>query len=399
MSQPSPMRTEELRPDDARNEPNANIPAADPEQRANLLHSSVRVGTVSQIIVAIIATIGLIYLLKIVLVTILVSLLIAYVLEPPVSWLNLLAVPRWVGALIVVTITGILALGILYFSYNSAEAFLDQLPQYSSTLRRSVGKFRVRATKIENQARSIVEPAKKGEQPVPVRLEEPQGLAQSISETGEIILAIGFVPFLVYFMLVSKDHFHVATVRFFPRELRMAAHGTIGSISAMIREYVVANAALGGLNALVLIVVFWLLHINYFYFIGAMSGFLNLIPYLGVFLALLVPLAGGLGVLHEGGLIALLAAVLGLHLITMNVLYPKVIGQRLQLNALAVSISLLFWAWLWGAWGLVLAIPILGAVKITCDHIDPLWKLGAWLGNSSAEGKKKRATSDSMSLS
>lgn len=65
-----------------------------------------------------------------------------------------------------------------------------------------------------------------------------------------------------------------------------------------------------------------------------------------------------------------------------QLVYPKVIGERLQLNPLAVSLSLLFWAWIWGAPGVILAIPILGAGKIICDHIDTLRGLGAWLGHS-----------------
>ena len=71
---------------------------------------------------------------------------------------------------------------------------------------------------------------------------------------------------------------------------------------------------------------------------------------------------------------------IGLHLIAMNVLYPMILGKRLQLNPLAVTIALLFWGWLWGAMGLILAVPITGAFKIICDHIDRLRPYGAWLG-------------------
>src|SRR5579871_228093 len=296
-------QTGEVRPD---------VNPADAEEQEQILHSSMRIGTVSQIVVAVIAVIGLLYLLKVVLVTVLVALLIAYVLEPPVSWLDLLRVPRWMGALIVVTLTVVLSLGVLYFSYNSASTFISQLPQYSATLRQKLGKFRLRASKLENQARSIVEPPN-SKQAIPVRVEQPPGITQAISENGgtilEAMLAIGFVPFLVYFMLLSKDHFHVATVRFFPREHRLIAHRTVGSISSMIREYVVANAVLGLLNALILTVVFWFLGIPYFYFIGIISGFVSMIPYLGVFLALLPPIASGLGVLHNSGMLAVLVTV------------------------------------------------------------------------------------------
>ena len=196
-------------------------------------------------------------------------------------------------------------------------------------------------------------------------------------------MAVGFIPFIVYFMLVQKDHFHVATVRFFAKEHRLLAHKTVGGISAMIRTYLLANLMLGALNSVILLFVFWFLKINYFYFIAAISGFVSLIPYLGVFLALLPPLAAGLGVLGKVGLIVVFVSVVGLHLLTMNVFYPKFVGERLQLNALVVSLSLLFWAWIWGAAGLLLAIPILGAAKIVCDRIEPLQALGDWLGEAS----------------
>jgi predicted PurR-regulated permease PerM len=64
----------------------------------------------------------------------------------------------------------------------------------------------------------------------------------------------------------------------------------------------------------------------------------------------------------------------------MNVLYPKVIGRRLQLNPLLVTISLLLWGWLWGAMGLILAVPIMGVLKIVCDNVGALRRFGDWMG-------------------
>jgi predicted PurR-regulated permease PerM len=103
-------------------------------------------------------------------------------------------------------------------------------------------------------------------------------------------------------------------------------------------------------------------------------------PYLGVILALVPPLAAGADKLHEGGAIAILVTVVGLHLFAMNVLYPKVLGKRLQLNPLVVTIALLIWGWIWGAAGLVLAVPIMGVIKIICDHVTSLRAFGEWMG-------------------
>jgi len=365
------------------------IPAEVVEQAAEeveILHASVKAGTVAQIVVAVIAIIGLIYLLKLVLVTVLVSMLLAYVLEPPVALLARWRIPRWVGALTVVALTLLLALGLTYFSYNRALDFADELPQYSTKLRNTLAEVRSRADKLAEQARSVVEAPKERQKPLPVRIEQAHGVTQLISENSgtllELFMAISFVPFLVYFMLASKDHVHVSTVRLFPKEHRLLAHRTVGNISVMIRSYILANVVVGLGNAVVCGAVFWYLGIQYFYFVAIISGFATLIPYVGVFVALLPPLASGLGNLHSSGLLAIIVTVIGMHVVTMNVVYPRVIGARLQLNPLAVSLSLLFWAWIWGAPGLILAIPLLGAFKIVCDHIDALQGLGCWLGDS-----------------
>jgi predicted PurR-regulated permease PerM len=71
--------------------------------------------------------------------------------------------------------------------------------------------------------------------------------------------------------------------------------------------------------------------------------------------------------------------VVGLHVFTINVLFPKMIGGRLNLNPLVVTIALLIWGWIWGAVGLILAIPITAALKIVFDHVESLRPFGAWM--------------------
>src|SRR5262249_43308444 len=159
-------------------------------------------------------------------------------------------------------------------------------------------------------------------------------------------LAISFVPFLVYFMLAWKSHAHTATVRLFPKEHRITAHRTVGRISDMIRDFIVGNVIIGLINSAVSIAIFGALHLPYFYFLGVISGFVSLVPYLGVFLAILPPLAGSMGTLKLGGIGIVIGATVLLHVISMNVLFPKIVGGRLRLNPLAVALGLLFWSWI-----------------------------------------------------
>jgi predicted PurR-regulated permease PerM len=95
---------------------------------------------------------------------------------------------------------------------------------------------------------------------------------------------------------------------------------------------------------------------------------------------MLPPIAAGLGVMGDSRLLIVAITVVALHLLAMNVLYPKVLGKRLQLNPLVVTISLLIWGFIWGAMGLILAVPIMGAIKIVCDHVVSLRAIGEWLG-------------------
>jgi predicted PurR-regulated permease PerM len=68
------------------------------------------------------------------------------------------------------------------------------------------------------------------------------------------------------------------------------------------------------------------------------------------------------------------------HMIAINVLMPAIVGRRVHLNALAVTIALLFWGWIWGAIGLIPAIPIAATIKVICDHVDGCEPAGRWLG-------------------
>ncbi len=357
----------------------------DSVQDAEILQASIKAGTAAQIVVAVIAVIGLIYLLKLVMVTTLFSILLAFVLEPFVNRLGRIGLPRAVGALLAVALMVGLAGGLTYFFYSRAVNFATQLPKYSGKIRSTLADIRSQTNRIEESTRSVIASPNAGKAPVAVEVREAPGLSNIISAgsgtLGEVLLAISIMPFLVYFMLTWKDHAHSSTVRLFPKEHRLVAHRTVARISTMIRSFIVGNVLVGMVSALVSTIVFWRLGIPYFYFLGFISGFVSLIPYLGVFLALLPPLATGIGAIDKTGVAIILLTVIGLHLLSMNVLYPKIVGRRLRLNPLAVTLALLFWAWIWGAMGLLLAVPLLGATKIVCDYVEPLRDLGAWLGD------------------
>jgi predicted PurR-regulated permease PerM len=331
----------------------------------------------AHIIIAMGVVLTLCYVAELVLVVILVSTLLAFILAPVVDALGRFRLPRGLASLIAVLILLALAYGISYASYNEASNFVEVSPKYSERIRTAVAGFRERAESL-NPLRAPAD----DKNVVKIQTTSPitDLVTRGFGSFSQVLLALTFIPFLVYFMLSWQQHARSATVMLFRMEHRHTAYITLGLISRMIRSFMVGNLLIGLFMAAVSVAVFGALHLPFFLLVGAISGFLSLVPYLGIVLALAPPLMVGLGQVESGNLAAIALLVVALHFFALNVLYPKFLGNRMQLNPLAVTMALLFWGWLWGGMGLVLAIPITAAVKIIFDHIESLNPWGTWLG-------------------
>jgi predicted PurR-regulated permease PerM len=109
-----------------------------------------------------------------------------------------------------------LAVSSTHFFYSRAVDFATQLPKYSSQIRSTIAGLRAQTSKIEESTKSVIASPKLDKRPLPVEIQESPGLSRIISAgsgaVGDALLAISFVPFLVYFMLTWKDHVHSNTV-------------------------------------------------------------------------------------------------------------------------------------------------------------------------------------------
>jgi len=339
-----------------------------------------RIQTSAQVIISVAVVLALCYVAKPVLIVLLVSVLLAFMLAPVVDGLQRVRVPRSLGAVVALLVLFAVLYGTIFFFYNRAIAFLNELPKYTERIREEVGKVQQQAHRI--QSTTSILPPEKPEATIKVQQERDwtSTLTQGAGAVWDVALTVSFVPFLVYFMLTWQEHARAATVMLFRLEHRNTAYVTLGRISAMIRSFLVGNLLMGVFMGAASSVFFWVLHLPYFYFVGFISGFISLLPYIGPIVAIIPPLAAGLGQLHGGGVLVIIITVFGLHVFAINVFYPKLIGKRLQLNPLVVTMSLLVWGWIWGAPGLVLAVPITAALKIIFDHVESLRPYAAWLG-------------------
>ena len=337
----------------------------------------------SQRIIAAAIVFAFLYFASDVVVTLLLAVLLAYFLDPVVGVLARIHIPRALGALVVLLAVTAMVGGLGYMVVDRANQFLSDWPRYSAILRHVTTAFDRQLTTVEKGVEAISPAMEKGRtslrtvDPPPVR----EWLLRGAGSLYSILVVATFVPFLVFFMLAAKPRIWKATIELFPDEHQERVRGALDEVSLMLRSFVAGNA----LIALILMLLSWsfflLIHLKYPFLLGCASGLLNLVPYLGAVLAWIPPFLIGLAQWNTIGPYFGVAAMLTfLHIVGLNVLMPAIVGRRVHLNALAVTAALLFWGWLWGAIGLILAIPITATVKVICDHAEGWEPMGRWLG-------------------
>lgn len=370
--------------------------------------SSQRYVNISQAVLALTSAVALLYFGRVFFITLAIAIIIAFLLEPVVLLFMRMRLPRGMASFVVCTIAllGMYLAGLAMYSQISSLA--EELPTYSErinlltdTAASRVDEFEKKTIETlmpkrfqEKQQEQIVATArnkKKGPLPPPtiqeVRIKaEPTPLLSYVyayvSSFYNVLLMASFVPFLVYFMLSWRDHLRRSFLYLFEGQHRHIAGKSWESVAEMARAYVLGNFFLGLLLGTASAVFFFFMGLPYWPLVGAVSGFLSLVPYVGLPLAMAPPLVSAVAVTTNPTAYVLIGGVVGVfHLLALNLLYPKLVGSRVHLNPLAVTIALMFWGTLWGGIGLLLAIPITAGIKAVFDNIGSLQPYGKLLGD------------------
>jgi predicted PurR-regulated permease PerM len=360
-------------------------------------------------VVAIGVIVAVLYFGRVFFITSIVAVIIAFILEPFVVLLTRIRFPRPLASFVVCT----LALLFLYVvgagAYAQMAVLMGDLPRYGERIGQIVEGVQQRVDDAEQQTWRLLAPSKQPPQPPPqparggkrsrtqpatnqpavipeVRIHEERTpvadfVSANIGSFYQILLTVSFVPFLVYFMLSWHDHINRSFLQFFHGEDRLVAARSLQGVAEMVRAFVVGNFVLGFLLTVTSSLVFWLMRLPYPMLVGPLSGFLSLVPYVGLPLAMAPPLFSALAINRVPVYAGVIGVVAALHLVALNLLYPKVVGSRVHLNPLVVTFSLMLWGFLWDAPGLLLAIPMTAAIKAVCDNIKGLRPIGKFLGD------------------
>jgi predicted PurR-regulated permease PerM len=345
-----------------------------------------RIATASGRIIAVAIVIACINYASSIIITLICSILIAFVLEPAVRFLERIHIPRWLGALLMLVGSIGLVYLIIYGVYDRVIEFVQEFPTYGAPLKHLFASLQAMVQNIEKLASGVVSVSSQPQSNLPtIRLQQEshwgQYLLRGIGSVYTFILTVMFVPFLVFFMLTAKGHIWKGTLNLFSDRHRQQAENVILGIGHMIRRYVMGNIMVALMAAALVTPAFSLMGLHFALLIGPVSAFLSMVPYLGVALAMAPPMMMGLGqYTSTTPFIVIAAIVMVVHFLAINVLTPKFVGHQVSLNALTVTIAMMFWGWLWGAVGLILAVPLTAAFKAVCDNVEGLKPWGVWMG-------------------
>ena len=349
-------------------------------------------------------------------ITLISAVLLAFILEPAVQLFMRLRLRRGMASFLACS----MMLGVLYLAllgaWTQAVGFMADMPNYSRRTAELVDTATLQIEQIQRtleetlvpprlrqmapletagKSKPTVRNKKAATQPTisqpnavqEVRIrQEPGDLVnlawESLGKFSDAVLLASFVPFLVYFFLSWQDHLMRSLLGLAGGRQREILNRSLQGIADVTRAYVVGNFLLGIVMSVVSSIFFYFARVPYWEVAGPLSAFFSLIPYLGLPLALLPPFVAALPVFTNWGpYLVVGVGVAVLHLVCLNLMYPKLVGSRVHLNPLVVTLALMVWYILWGGAGLVLAIPITAGMKSVFDSVPRLRGYGKLLGD------------------
>ena len=311
-------------------------------------------------------------------ITVLIAVLLAIVVDPLITRLERWHVSRMISSGVVI-VASMLAIGTAtYASYRQVDDAIDNMPVYARRIGDAISPFTKKMQKVQDSAgRLNAEVSSKRVQEVKVKGDYPEWTGYVIRGVGPlsgVIIIVGVVPFLMFFLLMQKNGINQKLSMVWGDVIDVETFST--GVIQMVRGFVIGNLIIGGLMALVTMGTLYVLGLHGAVLIGLVSGFANLIPFVGAVLAALIPMAASLFQYQPmSNQAVIFMTAIALHTISANLLIPRFVGRRVSVSPVAATVGILFWGWLWGVVGVLLAVPLTAFVKIVADSHPSLGKI------------------------
>jgi AI-2 transport protein TqsA len=323
-------------------------------------------------ILAFVAVGFLLQTLKPILLPLVVAVFLAQLFSPLAKALRRRHVPAAISVLLVLAlVSGVLVL-LSMVIYSSADAFTAALPSYQARLKEMLKGISDWVGGYSPALKAQIQHWKWDEAVKVSSL--PSLLATTV---GSFLLffndAFLIVLFLV-FLLAGSEGFPRKLERAMPHQAERVG-SVMGNIESKVRKYLLTKTLLNLVNATTVGLLMWGFGVDFPLLWALLTFLAHYIPNFGAVISVGVPTIFIFLQFSPGK--ALLVALLNLavQFTIGNALEPRVMGTSLNLSPLLVLVSLIFWGWLWGPWGMVLSVPITSTIKIVCENVAALQPL------------------------
>jgi predicted PurR-regulated permease PerM len=359
------------------------IPPMDAKPEPVPFPVSVDVRSISLTGLFLLAVLYTLYFARAFLIPLMFALLLSHLLSPVVRGLRKIGVPDALGGtLVLLAFLATVGLGIYRLS-GPATQWMMAAPQSVPKIQAKLSGLLRPVQKMSQTAEKVAEATDlDGRKTLQVELKGASVAETVFGGTQEFLGSSLMVALLLLLLLASGDLFLGKVIKVLPRlqdkkRAVQIARETQAQVSTYLATTTLVNVVFGILVGVSLHFlgmpnpVLW----------GVLAGVTNFVPYVGAVVCTVI--LGAVALLHfeSVGQALLVPAVFQALNVLETILTPLIVGRQLSLNSVVIFVAVLFWGWIWGIAGALLAIPITATIKIACDHIEGLAPVGEFLGH------------------
>ncbi len=307
------------------------------------------------------------------LVPFLLSIFIAVLCSPPLSWLHRKNVPYGLAILLIIAMVVVFGLLIGAIVSSSIHSFSQDLPEYQNKLQTQVSALQ---TWLQGMGIDLSS----------ARLQENFNPGAAMGLVGNTLASLGNVMTNAFMILLTVI-FILAEQSVFYDKLKIASANSSSSLAAIdrfalsVNRYMAIKSVLSLLTGVLVVAWLALLGVDYPVLWGMLAFLLNFVPTLGSMLAAIPAVLLALVQLGTGDALLTATGYLVVNVVVGNVLEPRLMGKGLDLSALVVFLSLVFWGWVLGPVGMLLSVPLTMTLKIALESVEGTRGLAIMLGS------------------
>ena len=326
---------------------------------------------ISLAILVLIAVGFILHILQSVFKPLFIALFLSYIFEPLLKFMCRIKIPKFVAIFLVLIITFVIFYLIGLIIYSNINAFSEEFPKYQEKFNDLYLSI-IRALKIpQEQVQQYYTQIDWGT--LLQKLSLPSILSSSVGSFINFLANLFLILLFTVYIMLGREHLVANIGKAFPGEKSESIYRVMENINKGVQKYFFAKILISlgtGFCATIVLLIFG---VDFAWIWGLLTFLLNFIPNIGSVVATFPPIL--VAIFQFGGFFPALWIGLLLILIQViwgNILDPAIMGKSLNMSPLVIIVSLIFWGFIWGPIGMILAVPISSTIQIICSNIEPL---------------------------